>query len=254
MLLRDPNSPAQPGQAHAGWLLALIAALALSACGATQGDAGEKPQRGQTGGDGSLTQTAARSEGHDGHCEKVGKPKPKGPQHVPKPTLSLDPSKTYMVKLDTNCGSIFIKLAVQRAPQIAASFAYLVQRGFYDDLTFHLVLSGFVIQGGDPNGDGSGGPGYEVVEQPPKQLRYTPGTVAMAKAATDPPGASGSQFFIVTGKNVELPAQYALLGKVVKGWNTVTAISDVPTEDGPEGEDSAPTSPIVISKATLSSS
>lgn len=249
MPLRASNPPAPPGQGHAGWLIALIAALALSACGTTQSHAGVKPPRAQTGG--SMTRTAAKSEAGDGHCKEVGKPKPKGPEHVPKPTSSLDPSKTYMVKLDTNCGSIYIKLAVQRAPQIAASFAYLVRRGFYDDLTFHLVLSGFVIQGGDPNGDGSGGPGYEVIERPPRQLQYTPGTVAMAKAATDPPGASGSQFFIVTGKDVDLPPQYALLGKVVKGWSTVTAISHVPTEDGPEGEDSAPSSPIVISKATL---
>lgn len=248
--LRALNPLAQAGQGHGGCLLAaaVAAALALSACGAGKGHASKKQAR-----IGSTTTEGAShsSQAGNGDCEEVSKPNPKGPQRLAKPTSSLDPDKSYIVQLDTNCGDIDIKLAVRRAPEIAASFAYLVQRGFYDDLTFHLVLSGFVIQGGDPNGDGSGGPGYEVVEPPPQRLQYTPGTVAMAKAATDPSGASGSQFFIVTGKDVDLPPQYALLGKVVKGWSTVTAISHVPTEDGPEGEDSAPSSPIVISKASL---
>jgi cyclophilin family peptidyl-prolyl cis-trans isomerase len=176
---------------------------------------------------------------------------PRGAQHVPAPTGRLDPRHNYVVRLATNCGSIEIQLDVKRAPIIAASFAYLVKRGFYDGLTFHRVVSGFVIQGGDPKGDGSGGPGYTVVEKPPSTLQYTRGVVAMAKAASDPPGAAGSQFFIVTGANVELPPQYALLGRVVGGQGAVQAISRVPTSAGPEGEVSAPRSPVVISRATL---
>jgi cyclophilin family peptidyl-prolyl cis-trans isomerase len=155
-----------------------------------------------------------------------------------------------VVDLTTNCGSIAIQLDVKRAPRTTASFAYLVKRGFYDDLTFHRVAAGFVIQGGDPNGDGSGGPGYTVVEPPPADLRYTRGTVAMAKTGTDPAGASGSQFFIVTANEAPLPAQYALVGKVIGSLAGVDSIAALPTNPPQDG---APTSPVVISRATLSS-
>ena len=185
-------------------------------------------------------------------CRVVDRPAPKGRQHIPKPTLTLDPSKYYVVSLGTNCGKIEIALDVTQAPKTSASFAYLVQRGFYNGLTFHRIVSGFVIQGGDPTGNGSGGPGYTVVEKPPANTQYTRGVVAMAKTVTDPPGTSGSQFFIVTGANAALPAQYAVLGQVVGGQSTVQAISKVSTKVGPDGEDSQPSIPIVINRATLS--
>jgi len=155
------------------------------------------------------------------------------------------------VSLATNCGEIEIELDVREAPRTTASFAYLVKRGFYDDLTFHRVAAGFVIQGGDPNGDGSGGPGYTIVEPPPSNMRYTLGTVAMAKTETDPSGASGSQFFIVTSANAALPAQYALVGKVVGSFAGVERISKLPTNPPQDG---APTIPVVIRRATLSPS
>jgi peptidyl-prolyl cis-trans isomerase B (cyclophilin B) len=156
-----------------------------------------------------------------------------------------------VVTLTTNCGPIEILLDVRRAPKTTASFAYLVKRGFYDDLTFHRVAAGFVIQGGDPEGDGSGGPGYKIVERPPANLRYTLGTVAMAKTATDPAGTSGSQFFIVTAANAELPAQYALLGRVVGSLAGVETIAGLPTSPPRDG---APIEPVVIGRATLSES
>jgi peptidyl-prolyl cis-trans isomerase B (cyclophilin B) len=185
-------------------------------------------------------------------CRVVSAPVPKGSQHIPRPNITLDPTKRYVVDLETNCGTIEIQLAVKEAPKTAASFVYLVKRGFYDDLTFHRVVAGFVIQGGDPDGNGSGGPGYTVVEQPPADLQYTTGVVAMAKTTTDPSGASGSQFFIVTGANAGLPPQYALLGRVVGGVRTVDRIASVPTKSGPDGEDSTPRTPIVISHASVS--
>jgi cyclophilin family peptidyl-prolyl cis-trans isomerase len=153
------------------------------------------------------------------------------------------------VSLITNCGPIAIQLDVKQAPKTSASFAYLVRRGFYDKLTFHRVAAGFVIQGGDPDGDGSGGPGYTVVEPPPAGVRYTRGIVAMAKTGADPAGASGSQFFIVTASEAPLPAQYALVGKVVGGLASVDSISALPTSPPQDG---SPTSPVVISRATLS--
>lgn len=184
-------------------------------------------------------------------CETVGTPRPKGPQHLTRPTLRLDPAKTYVAKLVTNCGDIEIKLDTGQAPVVTASFAYLVNIGFYNGLTFHRVVSGYLIQGGDPEGDGSGGPGYTVTERPSRDAKYTKGTVAMAKDPADPPGTAGSQFFIVTGNDVDLPPQYAVLGNVIGGQETLTAIANVPTTAGPDGEDSSPTTPIVISEATV---
>src|SRR5689334_17640008 len=99
----------------------------------------------------------------------------------------------------TNKGEFTIQLDTENDPITTNSFAYLAEDGFFDDLTFHRIAPGFVIQGGDPNGDGSGGPGYTCVEKPPANTKYTKGVVAMAKAGNEPPGASGSQFFVVTG-------------------------------------------------------
>jgi cyclophilin family peptidyl-prolyl cis-trans isomerase len=186
-------------------------------------------------------------------CRSVPAPASRAGEPASKPTGRLDPARSYTVRLATNCGAIDIRLAVREAPKTAASFAHLVQIGYYNGLTFHRLVAGFVIQGGDPNGNGSGGPSWQVVEPPPANLRYTKGVVAMAKSGSAPSGASGSQFFIVTGANTNLPPVYALVGRVISGENAVEAISHVPTEASPEGgEASKPRIPIVIEHATLS--
>jgi cyclophilin family peptidyl-prolyl cis-trans isomerase len=229
------------------WFSLGVLALLLSACGSSAPKSSTLASAGHSSGVGDQS-----SESSHNRCRAVNNPTPKGNQHIPRPTLKLDPSKRYIANLNTNCGRIEIALDVKQSPKTSASFAYLVQRGFYDELTFHRIVSGFVIQGGDPDGNGSGGPGYTVIEKPPANAQYTRGVVAMAKTETDPPGTSGSQFFIVTGANVELPAQYAILGQVVGGQNTVQAISKVPTKVGAEGQNSTPNTPIVINRATLS--
>jgi peptidyl-prolyl cis-trans isomerase B (cyclophilin B) len=224
--------------------------LALAACGSTGGDSTAAstthPSKGQ-----ALVSTTSGSSAPAGKCISTQAPAPKGPQNIRKPALTLDPAKRYVVSLTTNCGTIDIELDVRKAPRTTASFAYLVKRGFYDKLTFHRVATGFVIQGGDPNGDGSGGPGYTVIEPPPSDVRYTLGTVAMAKTATDPAGASGSQFFIVTAQDTPLPPQYALVGNVVGSLAGVEAISKLPTDPPQDG---VPSKPVVIARATLSTS
>jgi len=103
-----------------------------------------------------------------------------------------------------------------------------------------------VIQGGDPNGDGTGGPDYTVEEAPPQDLAYTKGVVAMAKTGAEPPGTSGSQFFVVTAEDAQLPPDYALLGKVTKGQDVVDKIRATPT-----GAGDVPLQPVVIKKATV---
>jgi cyclophilin family peptidyl-prolyl cis-trans isomerase len=191
-------------------------------------------------------QAAAAAPSHG--CRKVSRPAPKA-ETAKRPGAGLAAGKAFTVTLQTSCGAIGIRLASGRAPKTAASFASLVRQGFYDGLTFHRIVPGFVIQGGDPRGDGQGGPGYQITEKPPAGLRYTRGVVAMAKTQADPPGASGSQFFIVTGPDAQLPPDYALLGKVTSGRDAVDRISAVPT-----GPDQQPTTPVVIEKATLSGS
>jgi peptidyl-prolyl cis-trans isomerase B (cyclophilin B) len=181
-------------------------------------------------------------------CADVSAPSPKNIS-VKKPTSQLQPSKTYLATVETSCGTFVIQLDPKRAPKTGASFVALAKDGFYDGLGFHRIAPGFVIQGGDPAGNGSGGPGYKIREQPPKNLVYTQGMVAMAKGGNDPPGTSGSQFFVVTGGNANLPPDYALLGKVTKGLAVAHRIEGLAsTSDGP------PSRPVVIKKITISES
>lgn len=146
-----------------------------------------------------------------------------GPRSAPKPTTKLDPKKTYYVTMQTNCGSFTFRLAVKTSPHVSASFVSLVKRGFFNKTIFHRIVPGFIIQGGDPTATGTGGPGYETVDTPPKTLRYTHGIVAMAKTQTEARGTSGSQFFVMTA-NAQLPPDYALLGIVTKGLSVVDRI------------------------------
>jgi cyclophilin family peptidyl-prolyl cis-trans isomerase len=186
-----------------------------------------------------------------GGCQKVAKPAPKAQPHLPKPALALDPSKTWTATVKTNCGTFTIVLDVKRAPKTSSSFASLAKKGFFDNLIFHRIVPGFVIQGGDPLGNGTGGPGYRVVEAPPKKLQYTHGIVSMAKAGNEPDGASGSQFFVVLGDNVGLPPEYALVGKVSKGLDVVDTIGAVPLD--PNGDGSTSTDPVVIQSVKVAS-
>jgi cyclophilin family peptidyl-prolyl cis-trans isomerase len=136
----------------------------------------------------------------------------------------LDPAKTYTVNVRTNLGAFALALDVKDSPCTSSSFASLVRKGFFDGTLFHRIVPDFVIQGGDPTGTGRGGPGYTVVDVPPPDARYTRGVVAMAKTSSEPPGTSGSQFFVVTAADSGLAPDYALLGKVTKGLDVVERI------------------------------
>ena len=212
-------------------LLAVLAcALGLAACGGSD----KKNEA-------AATSTPPPSPAQAAGCEKVAQPKPKDNAKLPKPKDKLQPGKTYVATVSTSCGDFEITLDSKRAPRTGGSFKYLADKGFYDNLTFHRIVAGFVIQGGDPAGNGTGGPGYTVVEAPPKDLAYASGVVAMAKTGSEPPGASGSQFFVVTAEDAQLPPDYALLGKVTKGMEVVDKIAAVPTSS-----DEQPAEPVVI--------
>jgi len=188
----------------------------------------------------STTSASASASG----CKHVGAPSPK---HVslkaPPQTVKTGEKLTAVVR--TSCGTFGIVLDTQQAPKTTNSFAFLAKRGFYNDLTFHRIVPGFVIQGGDPLGTGTGGPGYTVVEKPPAHLSYSRGIVAMAKSSSQPSGSSGSQFFIVTGPSANLPAEYALLGKVSNGSAVVARIGKLGTAT------EKPKQTILIEKITI---
>ncbi len=239
-------------------LLALVAVLAVAGCGGstdklTQAADQVKHSGATATAPGAKTVTIEHTATTpDEGCATVSEPDPHPERtHMTASTTRLAASKRWTVILDTNCGLISIDLAVTEAPKTTAAFAGLVNSGFFNGLTFHRVSNGpdgepFVIQGGDPLGTGMGGPGFQVVEPPPSNADYSRGVVAMAKTATDPSGSSGSQFFIVTGADARLPAQYALLGHVSAGQATVARIAAQPTQGN-----EMPVSPVVIRTATL---
>ena len=172
--------------------------------------------------------------------------------------FDLDKKKKYTAVMKTSLGTIEIDLDIKTSPCTVNSFVYLAKRGFYDGLKFHRLVKDFALQGGDPNGDGSGGPGYTVVDAPPALTKYTKGIVAMAKTGTDPAGTSGSQFFIVPGSGAaslngspQKAAEYAVLGKVVAGIDVVDKINSVPTTDSGSGEQSKPLEEVTIIKVTI---
>ncbi|MGI8726155.1 MAG: peptidylprolyl isomerase, partial [Solirubrobacterales bacterium] len=148
------------------------------------------------------------------------------------------------VVFETTCGEFTVSLS-EDSPKTAASFQYLAEEGVFDDTQFHRVVPGFVIQGGDPAGDGTGGPGFSVDEKPPGDTSYTKGVVAMAKTGAEPPGRSGSQFFVVTGADAGLPPDFAVAGEVSEGIEVVEAIEAL----GVPGSE-APSRPAVIESAT----
>ena len=224
-------------------LAALISVLLLavaSGCGDDDEDSGG-------GSADTATETTAEAPAEEGTCEQVDLPAPREDGGATRPKQKLDASGKYAVTMQTNCGEFTFSLDQKLAPNTAASVAKLVEDGFYDGTFFHRIVPGFVIQGGDPTGTGTGGAGYSTRDKPPGNAAYTKGVVAMAKAGNEPPGAASSQFYVVTGADAGLPPDYAIIGKVTKGLDVVERIGllgDPATEQ--------PTQAVVIEKATLS--
>ena len=220
-------------------LLPLAAAcLALAACGGGDDDNGESASTNT----GTVSQTSASPPGS---CSQVEPPEPRQEGGGEKQT-KLPAGKKPELVVETNCGTFTIGLDPKAAPKTVASVAGLAEQGFYDDTTFHRIVPGFVIQGGDPTATGTGGPGYSTVDTPSQSTKYTLGVVAMAKTPTEAPGTSGSQFFIVTGEDIGLPPEYAVIGKVTEGIEVVNEIGrlgDPTTEE--------PTQVVVISRMRL---
>ncbi len=172
------------------------------------------------------------------------------------PSMTIDPSKRYIATVATSCGTIVIQLDALHAPIGVNSFAFLAKKGFYDGLTFHRIAAGFVIQGGDPQGNGSGGPGYQFEnEVSPKVTFDRAGILAYANGGPD---TNGSQFFITLAATPNLnptpQGSYTIFGKVIDGLDVVRRIGKVPGTPNPQlpGENSVPTQAVYIDKVTIS--
>jgi cyclophilin family peptidyl-prolyl cis-trans isomerase len=162
------------------------------------------------------------------------------------PPMVIDPTKQYQAEVVTSKGPLTIVLDAVGAPQTVNNFVFLARWHYYDGIVFHRIIPGFMLQGGDPEGSGRGGPGYRFDDELPAPGRYEIGSLAMANAG---PNTNGSQFFIVSGPDgTSLPPSYSLFGKVVGGLDVVKAIESVGSRSG------APSEEVVIESVTITES
>jgi cyclophilin family peptidyl-prolyl cis-trans isomerase len=217
-------------------LPALIAVLAVTASGC-----GEKKEKATASTTPPAATTQTQAAATPGGCKQATAPRPRKAGKQRKPTRALDAHHSWTLAFETNCGEFSVALDLRKAPRATASLVALARSGYFKNTVFHRIVPGFVIQGGDPTATGTGGPGYTTVDPPPRSAAYTRGVVAMAKTQTEPRGAAGSQFYVVTGADAGLPPDYAIVGKVSKGLDTVERIGRL----GDASEQ--PTEPVVIS-------
>lgn len=189
----------------------------------------------------SVATTVATTSGG---CRAVTAP-PTETRTAPRPTKRLDAAKTYALTFATNCGSFTIRLDVKHAPATSASLVSLARRGYFDRTVFHRIVPDFIIQGGDPTATGQGGPGYHTTDKPSPAASYTHGVVAMAKTQVEAAGTSGSQFFVVTAPDAQLPPDYAIVAKVTKGLAVVDRIGSL------GGQDEQPTQTVEVERVTV---
>ncbi len=159
------------------------------------------------------------------------------------PPMALEEGRRYSARLTTSKGTVVVALDHHAAPKAVNSFVFLARAGYFDQTVFHRIIPGFVVQGGDPTGTGTGGPGYRFEDELPSPGRYRIGSVAMANAGPD---TNGSQFFIVSGpQGTKLPPKYSLFGAVVAGGDVVKAIDAIGSASG------APTEEVVLQSVTI---
>ncbi|MBI5946778.1 MAG: peptidylprolyl isomerase [Chloroflexi bacterium] len=165
-------------------------------------------------------------------------------QYSSAPELTIDPAKTYTATIETTAGTMTAELFPGDAPMTVNNFVFLARDGFYTDVIFHRVIKGFMIQGGDPKGQGSGGPGYRFADEKVTR-KYLRGTLAMANAG---PNTNGSQFFIMHA-DYPLPPNYTIFGKLTAGEDVLDAIATAQT-----GAQDRPTQPVAMKSVTISES
>ncbi|MYC38207.1 MAG: peptidylprolyl isomerase [Chloroflexi bacterium] len=171
-------------------------------------------------------------------------------QYASPPPDTIDRDKTYTATVDTSAGAMTLELFASEAPLTVNNFVHLARDGFYEDCQFHRVISGFMIQGGCPKGDGTGGPGYRFQDEPVTR-KYVRGTLAMANAG---PNTNGSQFFIVHGADVGLPPNYTIFGMLTDGGDVLDTLANSPVSRSRGGENSSPAERLVINNITIEES
>ena len=171
-------------------------------------------------------------------------------QYSNPPEMSIDQTKTYTASIETSQGTIALELHAAEAPVTVNNFVFLAREGFYDNGGFHRVIKDFMIQGGCPKGDGTGGPGYRFADEAVSRP-YVKGTLAMANAG---PNTNGSQFFIIHGDNVGLPPNYTIFGTLTEGADVLDTIANSPVTSGSGGERSRPTERLEIQTVVISES
>jgi cyclophilin family peptidyl-prolyl cis-trans isomerase len=165
-------------------------------------------------------------------------------QYNHSPEMSIDPAKSYAATIETSAGTLVAEFYPEDAPKTVNNFLFLAKEGYYDGIIFHRVISGFMIQGGDPTGSGSGGPGYKFDDEPVSKS-YTRGTLAMANSG---PNTNGSQFFIMHA-DYGLPPSYTIFGKLTSGEEVVDAIAAAE-----KGAGDRPTEPVTIDSIAVTES
>jgi cyclophilin family peptidyl-prolyl cis-trans isomerase len=246
-------------RARASAVVTLACALALAAgaaCAQDQpatkaaapADTAKKAASTKTTGKASPAAVDAAVKAIDAQIAKnaVDKKDPQWKTKLKAPTMAkFDPARGYYARMVTNVGPMLIKLKPEVAPYHVTNFIYLARMGFFDGTKFHRVMRGFMAQGGDPLGTGTGGPGYNFnAEISPKALHNGPGVLSTAN--TGQPGSDGSQFFIMFNAYASLDGHYTVFGQVEEGMETLKAIEAVANPgDGP------PTSPLNITKVTI---
>lgn len=168
------------------------------------------------------------------------------PKEEQAPAMSIDTTKEHIAVLHTDAGDITVSLHAKVTPITVNNFISLASRGFYTGTVFHRVIKGFMIQGGDPKGDGTGGPGYRFDDEP-FVGEYVRGTVAMANAG---PNTNGSQFFIMHA-DYALPKNYVIFGNVTSGLDVVDAIATQPVTESDSGERSTPVTPVKVTSIEI---
>ncbi|WP_235960824.1 peptidylprolyl isomerase [Paenibacillus silvestris] len=168
------------------------------------------------------------------------------------PDMTIDTNKTYQAEVTTSKGSFTIDLYAKEAPKTVNNFVFLSKEGFYNNVTFHRIIKSFMIQTGDPQGTGMGGPGYKFADELKTSHKYEPGTVAMANSG---PNTNGSQFFICSGDdcaNLNKQPNYTIFGKVTQdGMATIAKIAETPVEMGGEATPSKPKEKVTINAITI---
>jgi cyclophilin family peptidyl-prolyl cis-trans isomerase len=179
---------------------------------------------------GKATTTTTAPSGPPLPCPNPDGTSPKTQSFPAPPPMCIDVNKTYTATMKTTKGTMTIALDPKQAPKTVNNFVYLARYHFFDGVSFHRIIPGFVVQGGDPKGDGTGGPGYKFADELPKAGEYKVGSLAMANSG---PNTNGSQFFIIVGpQGVGLPPQYSLFGMVTDGIDVAHALEAEGTDSG----------------------